>query len=228
MATDVPSVFSLIQAHILERPHATAIAHGDSELSYGGLGSACRAVASLLGARGVGAGDIVPILTTRCPLAVACVLGVVAVGATWVPMDAEAWSRQRVQTVLETVDHKCLLLTERTDTEWLAALGETVVWVDDGELTGAGRGRASTDSADDAQSQGPRSADDCAYIIFTSGTTGRPKGVAVAHRSLLNYVQSGDAHAPFNMGVRPADAVLLLFSVAFDGQFAPPFGPVGC
>ncbi|KXJ85042.1 hypothetical protein Micbo1qcDRAFT_237604 [Microdochium bolleyi] len=220
MATVAPSVLGLIQANISERTDATALTHGDLRISYGDLGASCFAVARLLRAQGVGTGDIVPILTTRCPLAVACVLGVMAVGAAWVPMDAGSWSRQRTQTVLETVDHKCLLVTKGIEVGWLSASDETFVWVGD-DLPGArpngdGDGENKSQAIDFVNVPHP---DNCAYIIFTSGTTGRPKGVAVAHRSLLNYVQSGDAKAPFNMGVGHGDAVLLLFSVAFDAYY---------
>ena len=52
-------------------------------------------------------------------------------------------------------------------------------------------------------------------IIFTSGTTDKPKGVKIPHSSVARFVSSPG----FNYDVVPGDRVLLVLSVAFDGMF---------
>ena len=62
------------------------------------------------------------------------------------------------------------------------------------------------------------SGDVLAYIIFTSGTTGQPKGVMVGLESISRYVKEG-GDLPFNFNTRHGTRVLLICSIAFDGMF---------
>jgi len=123
-------------------------------------------------------------------------------------MEADSWSQDRINTVLATVDHKVVIVTEHLDCPVQNAINREEIrdamklpWV--------------------KVSETPVSPEDVAYIIFTSGTTSRPKGVIVPHQGLANYVQQGDREAPFNFGARTTDKVILLFSVAFDGKGPP-------
>lgn len=213
MATAV-SVFDLIRNRIQNQAHATAVSVRGESLTYAELDVASRKIADLLRKRGVNAGDIVPILTTRCREMVPCVLAVIRVGACWVPMEAVTWSKGRIDTVLKTVDHKIVLTTGDESNGIQNAISLN-------EIREAMVGGFKDNDVELESQEGPRCSQDAAYIIFTSGTTGRPKGVTIAHQSLLHYVQQGDRDAPFNLGVNSADTVLLLFSVAFDGELGP-------
>lgn len=204
------SVYRLFLQHVLQRPHSTAICHGDRTLSYTHLHVASLRIASLLGSRGVGAGDVVPILSTRGLEMVACVLAVLSLGAAWVPMEEDTWGVERVKYVLDTVDHKCVIVTTSGHSDIQDAIHVDQI-------------RHAFDSTSIPAEPLPQPLDmdenSVAYIIFTSGTTGRPKGVIISQNSLLHYVKQGGDSNPFNMGVQPSDRVLLLFSVAFDGMY---------
>lgn len=202
---DPVSVHDLFQGIVQKQPHSVAVSYGDAQLTYAELDSASRGVASLLRQRDIGPGDFVPILTSRCLEMVACILGIIRVGACWVPMEAGSWSQERIDTVLAAVDHKVVIATEP-----LGRALENTITRD--EIQAAMK-LPHTEVLDNAIDPA-----DPAYIIFTSGTTSRPKGVIIQHRSLANYVQQGDEEAPFNFGADARDKVLLLFSVAFDGE----------
>lgn len=199
------SVHDLIQGIVQRQPHSIAVSYEDTQLTYAELDAASLVVATLLRKRGIGPGDAVPLLTSRCLEMVACVLAIVRVGACWVPMEAESWSRDRISTVLATVDHKVVIVTEHLECPVQNAINRD-------EIQDAMKLPAAKVPE---RHVGP---EDVAYIIFTSGTTSRPKGVIVPHQSLANYVQQGDREAPFNFGARATDKVILLFSVAFDGK----------
>ncbi|KAJ4250164.1 hypothetical protein NW762_011978 [Fusarium torreyae] len=122
-------------------------------------------------------------------------------------MEAGTWSQDRIESVLSRVGHKLVLSTVDDDHDIpnLVSLQQIRQAITD------------TETAEHDRYRGPQSSEDIAYVIFTSGTTGLPKGVEIAHHSLLHYVQQGDLDRPFNLGVTASDTMLLLFSVAFDG-----------
>ncbi|KAK4153855.1 acetyl-CoA synthetase-like protein [Chaetomidium leptoderma] len=222
-SSNSPTIFDLIQQQVHNQPHASAISRHDSTLSYAQLDAASRSIASLLRGRGVGTGDAVAILTSRCPEWVACVLAVVRIGAVWVPMDAESWSRDRIDTVLTLVAPKAVLVTaDESSQDMMFSKFSPARTTTDGAIISPAEIRQALngppppipyDSCDD--DHGPATPDSPAYIIFTSGTTGRPKGVVVSHRSLALYV----SESPFNLTAGPSDTVLCLFSVAFDACY---------
>lgn len=202
------SVCDLIQNHVRRHPNHIAVSQEKSTLSYADLDVASQRIAVLLKNRGVGARDCVPILTSRCLEMVACLVAIVRIGACYVPIDVENWSQERTDAVLAAVSAKTIIVTGPSGyNSSVAILSE--------EIHDAlhPKDKAAPEpgfSLDYARSEDP------VYIIFTSGTTGMPKGVTIANKSLLHYVQQGSDEAPFNLGANPSDKVLLLFSIAFD------------
>ena len=173
-------------------PERPAIDDGTTCLDYATLRSEANRVAALLAARDVGRGDRVGIRVASgsADLYVA-ILGVLAVGAAYVPVDAE-----------DPPDRAALVFSR-------AAVR--------GVLTGPDTYETHRDGPPDAPPGRPLPSDD-AWIIFTSGTTGTPKGVAVSHRSAAAFV---DAEARLFLRHRPlgpGDRVMASLSVAFDAS----------
>jgi gliotoxin/aspirochlorine biosynthesis peptide synthetase len=201
------SVSSLVSQHARLYPQRIAVSHGLRELSFADLDAQSSRIACLLHNRGVRKGDFVPILTSRCLLMVVSLLAILKLGAGYVPIDAEAWAADRIHSVLDIIDSKLVVTTQETAQKGFID-GKDIVSFEELEQT------LSLDATIfNSVALTDPCPDDPAYIIFTSGTSSKPKGVVILNRSLSNYV----SQRPFNLDATPGDKVILIFSVGFDG-----------
>ncbi|HET9094155.1 MAG TPA: Pls/PosA family non-ribosomal peptide synthetase [Solirubrobacteraceae bacterium] len=181
------TLLEIFAATVARWPMRTALEGPDATYTYAELDAAADAVASKLTRHGIGPGDrvVVHASSGRAELYLA-ILGVLRAGAAYVPIDADDPS-ERVRDIIER-SGACAVLRD----------GLTV------ELCRTPSGRSGEQAT----------GDDDAWVIFTSGTTGAPKGVAVAHRSAAAFV---DAEADL-WEVLPSDRVLAGLSVGFDAS----------
>ncbi|WP_034484982.1 non-ribosomal peptide synthetase [Actinomadura oligospora] len=180
-ALPAASPASLIAAHARTTPHAPAVTCGDIAWSHSELDAAASRVAARLAAAGVRRGDRVGVRMERSAELVAALLGIWKAGAAYVPVDP-AWPAARRTAVLERTGVRTVI-TEETAGAWIRS--EPSEAFADVEVSG----------------------DDLAYVMFTSGSTGEPKGVAVTHANVAALVSdpwwrldAGArvlAHAPF-------------------------------
>jgi len=176
------SVYELFEAQAARRPAATALVYGDASLSYGELAGKVDHFARRLAALGVGPDVVVAMLLPRGFDFVTALLATSKAGGAFLPLDPRHPLVRTAQIVGN--DRVPLVLTmaalRREVSEALLALPQDrrprVATVE--ELAGMGL-------AGELQ---PARAGDLAYVMYTSGSTGAPKGVMVEHRGMVNHV----------------------------------------
>ncbi|KAH9840976.1 AMP-binding protein [Rhodofomes roseus] len=194
-----------ILAHAARDPSAIAVtAHTGETITYGELAETSLRVAQTLRAHGVGKGSRVCLVIQRSIPPIVAILAVLRLGAAYIPLDGDSITDQSLQAVIHDAQPTCTLLS-RACVHRAAQINGVHCFLEDildaHEQPTSSQGI--TDIADPS---------DCAYIIFTSGTTGVPKGVKVSHRNVTNLL----CLSPGNLGIAPGVHVAQLLNVAFD------------
>jgi long-chain acyl-CoA synthetase len=227
---------SILSATTALRPDHVAVRLGDAALSYAELDRAARGIATSLRARGIEPGSSVAIMIPNLPEFTQAYYGILYAGCTVVPLNV-LLSAPEVQYHLEDSKARLLFahpLFEAPAKTGAAAAGVPVVWA-------AGSGSdtvAALASAPPIDAVTPTLPTDTAVILYTSGTTGKPKGAELTHSNL--FVNCAVV-LPKLLPVQPDDvalATLPLFhsfgqtciqnaTIAAGGTFTllPRFGP---
>ena len=139
----------------------------------------------LIGA-GAGPGDPVAVLVPRSAESVVALLGVLAAGAMYVPVDV-SYPAERVRFMLADAAPPVVITTTDLAGQAGLAAGARLLVLDsaqaEAELAGLRDG-----PVDAGERRGVLAPSDAAYMIYTSGSTGRPKGVVVTHESLASLL----------------------------------------
>jgi amino acid adenylation domain-containing protein len=149
-----------------ETPEATAIRWRDRSLAYGELNARANALARSLTASGLAAEDRVAVVLEPSFDVVVALLAVLKAGAVYVPLDP-GYPPARMSASLEDIQPRLVLTRERFDEVAKAAEG----------LSGDNLGL-------------PVRPQQTAYIYYTSGTTGKPKGAAASQANLASYIRA--------------------------------------
>jgi amino acid adenylation domain-containing protein len=200
-----------ITAQAQARPEATALVFGEERLSYGALEDASNRLAHLLKAAGCRRGDRVALLMPKSPGAIVAILGVLKADAIYVPMDPASPAARQAR-VLGLSDCSCILAAGLAGENTRGALGAmglgrrpAIGWLDEGRPADIDAAFTLRDLA--AQpATAPACANserDVAHILFTSGSTGLPKGVMITHASVMHFI----AWAKKYFGTSPADRI---------------------
>ena len=159
----------VIRAAASSRPDAAAVRSGATELSYAELFDRVDRLAGALRQRGVRLGDRVGVHLPRGVDLLVGLLGVLAAGAAYVYLEPD----QPTGRLAALVADSGARLVVATDVAAASALGVEVL---------------PPDAAGPVTAAVPVPADAVAYLLYTSGSTGHPKGVPVPHRGLVNYL----------------------------------------
>ncbi|HEY0481661.1 MAG TPA: amino acid adenylation domain-containing protein [Kofleriaceae bacterium] len=205
---DYPSttrVEELIAATAQRVPDRVAVRCRGQILTYGQLARRATSIAGALRARGVGRGDRAGLLVERDLDLLPAILGTLAAGAAYVPLDP-AFPAERLRFMVEDAQLAAIVTAGALAASAAAVIGAVpAVLLDD--VAGA------TEPAPPVAAPAPSgTAADAAYVIYTSGSTGKPKGVCVPHRAVVNFLTS-IAREP---GMTERDVVLAVTTLSFD------------
>ena len=179
--TAVSALAAGVMAQARRTPHAVAVVDGDRQLDYAELAAASAAVAEGLRRHGVRPGEAVAVCLPRSEQLVCAMLGVLRAGAVVVPLDAQSPPERRRHIL---TDSGCVALIDRDGAGAELPAGVRPLAVSALLDTGA----AGSDPVGDEDADGsPRNC----FVFYTSGTTGRPKGVEVFDTSILRLAQPG-------------------------------------
>jgi amino acid adenylation domain-containing protein len=204
------TVLDLVRATAQATPDAVAVSGDDGTLTYRELVAAAHRIGHGLRRRGVASGDIVGLCACRGVELVAGVLGILAAGAAYLPLDP-TYPVGRLEFIATDAGTKLVL----GHAEASAALGESPVALLplDGLAAFAAEPETPPTATDPAE---------LAYVIYTSGSTGRPKGVEIGHAALVNLIAAmGEL-----IGADPADRWLNLTTISFDISGLELFAPL--
>ena len=157
---------------------AVAVVLEDQSLTYHELNTRANQLAHYLKRHGVGPEVRVGLCLNRSIEMIVAVLGIFKAGGAYVPMDPN-YPQERLAFVAKDADLR-VILTQEQFQEHLSHLGGEHIHLDaDWPVIGQEK---------ESNPVGQGSAESLAYVLFTSGSTGQPKGVEVEHRQVLNYV----------------------------------------
>ena len=197
----------LVETQARLAPGAVAIHSGGVDHTYAQLDSAVRRIAAQLRNRDVGPRDLVAVAIEPSFDLYASMLGILRAGAAYLPLDITQNDR-RTDAILSEARPSAVLTVAAAADRFAAHERVIVADTSSGNLDASGVAIAP---------------DDPAYVIFTSGSSGRPKGVVIEHRALANQLRWMQETFPLHAD----DCVLQKYPIAFDAAAIEIFGTLG-
>ncbi len=175
------SICQAVELQVRQSPDRTAVIDKELQLTFAQLWKSAALVTARLRRQGARSGDISVLLIRRSAAMVTGMLGVLASGGAYLPLDYKL-PEQRNILVIRDSDATFLI----TQSDVIDSYPDTEACFEPGFV-------ARLDHWADAQSDGsyPETAaspSSLAYVIYTSGTTGTPKGVMIEHRNVMNFI----------------------------------------
>ncbi|MFD7815702.1 amino acid adenylation domain-containing protein [Streptomyces sp. NPDC059785] len=183
-STSTPVGLALaIHRQALRSPRADAVADGDVRLDYATLNAAAAAVAGELARRGVAGGQAVAVALPRSWRLVCVMLGLLRLGARVVPLDTQSPAERRLLILRDS--GAAALVYETPESATALPPGVRALAVDT-LLPGPAAVADTTDTV-----QEPAAPGGVSFLFYTSGTTGRPKGVEVRDAGIMRLARPG-------------------------------------
>jgi amino acid adenylation domain-containing protein len=213
-----------------QRPQATAVVLNDQRLSYGLLEARSNQLARALQHAGCQRGDRVCLLMPKSPLAIVGIIGIYKAGCVYVPLDPTS-PATRLSKIIEACESRCILaagtagpvLEDLLRQEWFPT-GLGIGWLDAKQESRIRQVVDFTlDDVDNFSTQPLEQlgrGEDAAHILFTSGSTGVPKGVVITHANVIRFIEWAIRY----FGIDSADRLSGHPPLHFDLSFFDIFG----
>ncbi|MCY7437707.1 non-ribosomal peptide synthetase [Bacillus altitudinis] len=188
--------------NVRKQPNAVALSAGDHTMTYAELNEQANRLARHLQKNGVNHQTVTAILAERTPELIVSLLAVLKAGATYVPIDPD-YPESRIQYMLKDSGATHLLTHSSFISQTrLLAFDGTYLFADDQEILLMSSENLPLEAG----------LDDTAYIMYTSGTTGQPKGIMTTHSNIARVVKNTNY-----LTILETDTLLSLSNSVFDG-----------
>jgi amino acid adenylation domain-containing protein len=206
---DPTTIVERIERRARLQPRASAVTLAGRTVTYGELAATARRAAERLRRQGIGRGDFVGVYCRRTPDLVAVILGIWHCGAVYVPLDPK-YPSQRLRTILSDAAPKRLIVDGPID-----ALGDgTPPTLAATELTAPANDALAAVTPPEARLE------DRAVVLYTSGSTGLPKGVVLSHANLANHFAYAVRRFRFGPHDRRTSVASINFDISLEEIFA--------
>jgi fengycin family lipopeptide synthetase B len=203
-SSDVEMIHERFERWARCTPDAVAVVFGTDQLTYGELNRRANQLARCLRRQGVGPDFRVGLYVERSLEMIVGILGILKAGGAYVPLDPSQTSERTQRIILDTRLQLVLTLRSQRDALGMGLGSAAALLLDDDWPT---IGLELTENLNTGVT-----IDNLAYVIFTSGSSGTPKGVPVSHANVVRLIQSTNSILEFG-----GDEVWTQFhSVAFD------------
>ncbi len=218
----LPTVIEQFERQARTTPDSTAIVFEETSLTYQELDKLANRFAHAMRNAGIVKGSTVGLCIERRPEAIASMLGAFKIGAVYVPLDPE-YPAERVRYMIDDAAVRVVVTHDLRSNKLASALfdlanqqdseGQQLLWIDS-----ASKEFAQTPSSviHDLSSE-----NDLAYIMYTSGSTGMPKGVQIEHRALSVYCDADRQVYDLTANDRTLQFSTLNFDIAIEEIFPP-------
>ena len=191
---EIVCLHDLILRHARLRPTATAIDAWNGSLTYAALDAKTSLLASYLRSLGVGPEKLVPICFERSLYSIVATIAILRAGGAWVPLEP-SHPPGRWRAIISATGAR-IAVASKLQADRLRPLIEHLVIADEDHTT--------DDTVDSAQETAytPAVPDNAACVLFTSGSTGVPKGVVHRHRDFATNIRFQNPHVQINSATR--------------------------
>jgi len=207
-----PALHELVAAHAAKSPAAIALVDADGAVTYGELNASANRLAGYLRGLGAGEGKPIAICLPRSAGAVVCLLAALKTGAGYVALDP-AHPEERLAYLLADTGAEFVLAGAGDRANLPAGFGGILIDPAEADL--------SVFSAADPLV--PVHPDSAAYVVYTSGSTGQPKGVVATHAGVTARLRH--LRADYELGAD--DVAIAMTGLGFDASVREIFGALG-
>ena len=197
------SIQCLFERQVEQTPASIALSFGEQQLSYEVLNAKANQLARFLQKHGVGPEESVGLCLERTPELIIGMLGILKAGGAYVPLDAD-YPEERLAFILR--DAQITVLVTQSHLQDRLPSHEELIRVNLDTHGGEINKEKQINLPPNVRPE------NLAYIMYTSGSTGIPKGVMISHESLVNYVDV----VKKDFTLEPYDRILQFSSICFD------------
>lgn len=191
-------LYDFVRDQSAKTPTARAVVAGDQTLTYAELVGRAEEVARALQDEGIGPGTRVGVCLDRSPDLVAVLLGIMQAGASYLPLDPD-YPPARIAFIMEDSEASAVVLERKWKDRFQFTHVRILIREELGSRTATGVLPTVDPEAE-------------AYLLYTSGSTGQPKGVRISHASLASFLLAM-ADRP---GISADDVLLAVTTLSFD------------